>query len=1144
MIRIHSRKVLKTTTAFLVVSGLLVARSSLLAGDLEFTETLELPECHSIGWVRANMQAKDQKGWNGVLDEAKWGTPSAQQLVVRNWDWKVTDAQWLAAVREKGKREAVTFDLWIPGDLPYVRGVVAISGHGSGETLFRHPDLRQLARELHLAIFKFVGNPMQRGFWPKSLLYERLNALAVKAQHLELQHAPLFLYGHSNGTGFSALFPATEGSRVWGWVSMRPGITFQVYQPGGAQVPGLVIFGEDDHFFARPSKDENLAVVPAMRKQYNALWNIAVEPKTGHGPGEKTWPLVFSFLRHSFAARVPADADPRQGPVSLRKMTVENGYLGQNWSSSPGGYQALPIAPYASFEGDKASASWLINAEYAADWHAFQRGGEVAGEGANAVANEPLARLLAGHQCRLSATVYRYEDQRLLESRKLVADGVSKTRVGEAVWTVSMRRVALDEAAGVADLDFLFRLEEGKSPQTGVGVELAFSAWSTNNYVFLPASAYNGNRFLVLKEDPWEFSKDPKNHGVDFPVTVKDILHLTPDGRGAIEEQTGNLTTPAMGWQSPSLRKGFLLLTTQGTRLGNLGLSVRERMDEQRAVFKVVAPPMRSVRAVLGGKTIPEPTDHAPDWKAGDELSIRVRLYFFEAPAVQDLFNRFADVRKDLLKGEAVAPTVPMSHAWELVKEKQNRCNWEEEHGYYRLHMKNPEHNKDRRFFGLGWAGGAMNTFAYLAAAEPLTRERAFRNLDLVIRGGQTPSGFYNVLLDGTTWAKGRSLGPGAENLVIVSKEADALYFFLKQLAWVQRYGTADEQRRAKAWEGPVRRLADAFVKVWENSGQFGHYIDVDTCKVVIGATTCGALAPGALAFASQYFNEPRYLEVAKAAARLYYQRDVQKGYTTAAAGDVWQSPEAMSAYWLLDSFVVLHEITGEAEWVRYAEAMAKQYMSWVVSYQYQWPESSTCARLKQPTTGAVWASAQNKVACAGNCTASTDALFKLYRMSGDLRYLELLREIYRLQPMWVSRPDKPLQSARRNAPPVDIPAGYIFERIQMGDWQWSTLPVGEIPRNSAKWAESAVLLAWVEVPGLYIQPDTGLVYPIDHIEARGTKENGKFVVEVKNPTSYQAKVKVLSESSEDAKKPLGFLKIPLIKPLVLEPGETKRIEY
>ena len=34
---------------------------------------------------------------------------------------------------------------------------------------------------------------------------------------------------------------------------MRPGIPFHVYQPGAAQVPGLVIFGEDDPFLARPS---------------------------------------------------------------------------------------------------------------------------------------------------------------------------------------------------------------------------------------------------------------------------------------------------------------------------------------------------------------------------------------------------------------------------------------------------------------------------------------------------------------------------------------------------------------------------------------------------------------------------------------------------------------------------------------------------------------------------------------------------------------------------------------------------------------------------------------------------------------------------------------------------------------------------
>lgn len=348
-------------------------------GGTEWTTFEQLPECHSLGWVSANVQAKDTKGWNGVLDEAKWGTPSPQQAVARNWDWKVSDAHWHDAVKQKGEgsREEVRFELWLPDDVGTVRGIVVISGHGSGETLFRRADLRALAKELRLALFKFTGNPMQRGFWPRSLLFDQFKTFGAKCGHPELEHAPLFLYGHSNGTGFSAVFPAYVPERVWGWVSMRPGITFQVYQPGAAQVPGLVIFGEDDHFLARPSKAENLAVVPAVRKRHQALWNFAVEAKTGHGPGEKTWPLVFSFLRHTFTARVPADADARTGPVKLNALPLDSGHLGQNWDAAKGGHQTLPTAPFATFPGDKSPASWLPNAAYAADWQAFQRDGQI-----------------------------------------------------------------------------------------------------------------------------------------------------------------------------------------------------------------------------------------------------------------------------------------------------------------------------------------------------------------------------------------------------------------------------------------------------------------------------------------------------------------------------------------------------------------------------------------------------------------------------------------------------------------------------------------------------------------------------------------------------------------------------------------------
>ncbi len=361
---------------------LLLAGAGVHAADIELGATNLLPECHSIGWVSAWVKAEPQargQGWDGILDEVKWGTPSPQQMVARNWDWAFTDEQWRAAVKQKGegKREEVKCELWLPGDCPQVRGLVVMSGHGSGEALFRRADLRALARELHLALFKFTGNPMQRGFWPKSLLYEQLKIFGQKSGHPELEHAPLFLYGHSNGTGFSALFPATEGARVWAWVSMRPGTTFQVYQPGAAQVPGLVIFGEDDPFLARPSKAENLAVVPALRKKHCAVWNYAVEPKTGHGPGEKSWPLVLSFLRHTFVARVPAEAAARRGPVPLKALVMEKGLLGQNWDATKGGYQVLAVAPFADFAGDKATASWLINAAYAADWQAFQRDGEI-----------------------------------------------------------------------------------------------------------------------------------------------------------------------------------------------------------------------------------------------------------------------------------------------------------------------------------------------------------------------------------------------------------------------------------------------------------------------------------------------------------------------------------------------------------------------------------------------------------------------------------------------------------------------------------------------------------------------------------------------------------------------------------------------
>lgn len=63
--------------------------------------------------------------------------------------------------------------------------------------------------------------------------------------------------------------------------------------------------------------------------------------------------------------------------MKLNTLALESGHLGQNWDCTKGGYQTLPIAPFANFTTDKSTASWLVNAAYAANWQAFQRDGEV-----------------------------------------------------------------------------------------------------------------------------------------------------------------------------------------------------------------------------------------------------------------------------------------------------------------------------------------------------------------------------------------------------------------------------------------------------------------------------------------------------------------------------------------------------------------------------------------------------------------------------------------------------------------------------------------------------------------------------------------------------------------------------------------------
>ena len=216
----------------------------------------------------------------------------------------------------------------------------------------------------------------------------------------------------------------------------------------------------------------------------------------------------------------------------------------------------------------------------------------------------------------------------------------------------------------------------------------------------------------------------------------------------------------------------------------------------------------------------------------------------------------------------------------------------------------------------------------------------------------------------------------------------------------------------------------------------------------------------------------------------------------------------------MLESFVTLLEITGDAEWRQPARDLLRQCATWVVSYDYVFPPDSTLGKSHARSTGAVWANIQNKSACPGICTLSGDSLLRLWRASGDPLALELLTDIAHGLSQYLSRED------RRLGKPMH--PGWMCERVNLSDWE-GVLGVGGNLFGSC-WAEISLMLTTIEIPGLYVQPDTGLFHVFDHILAEAIgHHDSELTLKLSNPTRFDAEVKVLCEASTNRNQPLAL---------------------
>jgi len=225
----------------------------------------------------------------------------------------------------------------------------------------------------------------------------------------------------------------------------------------------------------------------------------------------------------------------------------------------------------------------------------------------------------------------------------------------------------------------------------------------------------------------------------------------------------------------------------------------------------------------------------------------------------------------------------------------------------------------------------------------------------------------------------------------------------------------------------------------------------------------------------------------------------------------------------LMTSLMALHETTGEKRWLEMSRNLANLVATWTVSYDYELPKETELGALGAKLAGVYWASTQNKHGAPGICTSSGDALFKIYRATGDRRYAELLRDIAHAWQEGVK------------------PGGGIGERLTYCDADSRGNRGGGDGDNG--WCVLNGILMAMELPGIYLRTDRDELYVFDSVDAKVIKRDKDSVtLKITNPTKFDARVAVLTENATQAQRPLGLIGFLKWLKVEIKAGATTQI--
>lgn len=700
----------------------------------------------------------------------------------------------------------------------------------------------------------------------------------------------------------------------------------------------------------------------------------------------------------------------------------------------------------------------------------------------------------------------------------------SSIKIDNTLWDVGCTITEDPNNNGTYKGKATFTIKSGKLQNANVSIGINLKNWSEENYVMMPAAVYNGNRFRVLRKKYPPMLQREDGWGKNIDIVMNDNPHLKKEGPNSkIHLRSGDMATPCVNIRFAKNNQGLQLLAKHNTPFGYTGFLLSESDDRKNAYLQLEVPAVRE-KIYRQNRTDIASDDRGWDFKEGDKVELDFNIYVYDCPDIPSLYDLFCDTRKDLSEEAELNKELPFSKAFKIIESKYNKDQYNSTHNYYRVGVDNNKFND----WQAGWVGGGMNSFALMMDGNTLSKERSDKTMDSIFTILQAPSGFiYGNMFDGKKF--GDNFLDSNINILLLRKNADVLIFAGKQIILKEKRN----ETIPSTWISGYKKLADAFIRLWEDNGQFGQFIDIEKEKIIIGNTSSTGIAIGGLALASKVLKDKKYLNVAIESGKYYYDEYVQKGISNGGPGEIMQAPDSESTFGLLLSYVTLYEVTSDNSWLPIAEDCAKQCASWCMSYDFDFPEDSVFGQLSMKTTGSVYANVQNKHSAPGICTLSGISLLKLYRATGNEFYLTLLNEIAHNITQYLSREDRPILSWDNQY----LPAGWMCERVNTCDWEGKD-KIGGVFCGGC-WCEVSTLLTYSEIPGVYLLSDTGQMTVMDNINVSINDNNDSWQLTFSNNTKFDADVKLLSESSKNLSNPLGECALEKCTVVSVKSGEN-----